>query len=144
MVTRCRCTECKKRFVASAKSGDDQRTCGEACRLQRRRKLARKRRRKDVEGYRADERERQARRRARLVEARALTAAGLMQAQVGSDAEQCHAPAPTSKSLELQAEIHQILVGPFRLSRAGFGRELQRIERKIGSMVRQAVAQYGP
>jgi hypothetical protein len=144
MVTRCRCTECKKRFVASAKSGDDQRTCCEACRLQRRRKLARKRRLKDVEGSRADERVRQARRRACLVEARALAAAGLAQAQIGSDGGQCHAPASASKSLQLQEEIHQILVGPFRLSRAGFGRELQRIERKIGSMVREAVAQYGP
>ena len=48
------------------------------------------------------------------------------------------------KSLELQEEIHRILEGPFRMSRAGFGRELLRIERKIGSIVRQAVAQYGP
>ena len=53
-------------------------------------------------------------------------------------------PASTLKSLELQEEIHRILDGPFRMSRAGFGRELLRIERKIGSIVRQAVAQYGP
>jgi len=144
MVTRCRCTECKKRFVASARSGDDQCTCCEACRLQRRRKQARKRRSKDVESFRADERERQERRRACLVEARALGAAAVAQAQIGSDGGQCHAPASALKSLKVQAEIHRILDGPFRLSRAGFGRELQRIEHKIGSIVRQAVAQYGP
>jgi hypothetical protein len=98
----------------------------------------------DVESFRADERERQERRRASLVEARALAAAALAQAQIGSDCGQCHAPASALKSLKVQAEIHRILDGPFRLSRAGFGRELQRIERKIGSLIRQAVAQYGP
>ena len=46
--------------------------------------------------------------------------------------------------MEVQEEIHRILDGPFRLSRAGFARELGRIERKIGSLVRQAVTQNGP
>lgn len=53
-------------------------------------------------------------------------------------------PASRCKSLEVQEEIHRILDGPFRLSRAGFARELGRIERKIGSLVRQAVTQNGP
>jgi hypothetical protein len=32
--------------------------------------------------------------------------------------------------LKVQEEIHRILDGPFRLSRAGFGQELRRIERR--------------
>jgi len=144
MVTRSRCSECRKRFVASRQAGEDQRTCCETCRVLRRRKCARKRRRRDVEAYRADERERQRLRRARLAAARAQgelpVAEGDLQAKAGGG----HVPASALKSLELQEEIHRILDGPFRLSRAGFGQELLRIERKISSMVRQAVAQYGP
>src|SRR5512133_1198191 len=144
MATRGRCKECRKGFVASAKSGDRQCTCCEACRLARRRKQARKRRRKDVDGFRADERDRQQNRRARLAESRALIVAGMAQAEMATAGALCHAPASTPKSLTVQEEVHRILDGPFRLSRAGFGQELRRIERKIGSVVRQAVAQYGP
>jgi len=137
MVTRCRCTECRKRFVASPRAGKEQCTCSDACRVLRRRKLARERRGKDLEGYRADERVRQRQRRARLQ-------AQCVQGGWGGETLECHVPASALKSLELQEEIHQILDGPFRMSRAGFGRELRRIERKIGSMVREAVTQYGP
>jgi hypothetical protein len=138
MSTRLRCTECRKRFVGSPQAGEDQCTCSDACRVLRRRRLARERRRKDLEGYRADERERQRWRRARMAEAGAL-----LMAQ-GGKSPKCHVLGSVRKSLELQEEIHRILDGPFRMSRAGFGLELQRIERKIGSMVREAVAQYGP
>lgn len=144
MVTRCRCTECRRGFVASRKSGENQCTCCEVCRLARRRKQARKRRRKDLEGFRADERDRQQNRRARQAEARALAVAEATQAEFAARGAQCHAPASVLKSLKVQEEIHRILDGPFRLSRAGFERELRRVERKIGSIVRQAVAQYGP
>ena len=36
MVTRCRCTECRKRFVASPRAGKEQCTCSDACRVLRR------------------------------------------------------------------------------------------------------------
>jgi len=133
MTVRCRCTECRKRFVASPKSGDKQRVCCEQCRVIRRRKLARRRRRQDVEGFRADERERQRRRRK-----------GPVPGPLGLCEPECHVSASTCKSLEVQEEIHRILDGPFRLSRAGFARELARIERKIGSILSQAVTQNGP
>jgi hypothetical protein len=133
MLTRCRCTECRKRFVASPNSGSKQRVCSESCRVIRRRKLARQRRQQDVESFRADERERQSRRRL-----------GLAQTPLEPCDPKCHVPASVLKCLELQEEVHRILDGPFRMSRAGFGQELRRIERKIGSMVREAVAQYGP
>ena len=107
------------------------------CRVLRRRKLARERRSKDLEGYRADERVRQRQRRARLQ-------APCAQGGSGGETLECHVPASALKSSELQEEIHRILDGPFRMSRAGFGRELLRIERKLSSIVRQAVAQYGP
>ena len=132
MTVRCRCTECRKRFVASPKSGSRQRVCSEQCRVIRRRKLARRRRNQDLEGFRADERERQRRRR--------MSPAG---GWVEPCERECHVPAWTSKSLEVREEIHRILDGPFRLSRAGFVRELWRIERKIGSLVSQAVTQNG-
>ena len=99
----------------------------------RRRKLARRRRSQDLEGFRADERERQRRRRMSLA----------MRDPVVHGDPECHVPASTCNSLEIQDEIHRILDGPFRLSRAGFGRELGRIERKIGSLVRQAMTQNG-
>ena len=83
-------------------------------------------------------------RRARLAAARAQGEPPGTQGDLRAEAGGCHVPASALKSLELQEEIHRILDGPFRMSRAGFGRELLRIERKIGSMVRQAVAQYGP
>jgi hypothetical protein len=66
------------------------------------------------------------------------------QVELAASGPKCHAPPSALKSLKVQEEIHRILDGPFRLSRAGFGQELRRIERKIGSIVRQAVAQYGP
>jgi hypothetical protein len=102
------------------------------------------RRRKDIDGFRADERDRQQNRRMQLAEARALFVAEVERAEMAASGPQCHAPASVLKPLKLQEEIHRILDGPFRLSRAGFGQELRRIERKIGSIVRQAVAQYGP
>jgi len=86
-----------------------------------------------VEGFRADERERQRRRRK-----------GLVPGPLGHCEPECHVAPSTCKSLEVREEIHRILDGPFRLSRAGFGRELERIERKISSLVSQAVTQNGP
>jgi len=136
--------ECRKRFIASPKSRDRQRTCCEACRLARRRKQARRRRRKDVDGFRADERDRQQNRRARLARVGSVVVGGSAQVESEPVELDCHAPASALKSLKVQEEIHRILDGPFRLSRAGFGQELRRIERKIGSIVRQAVAPYDP
>lgn len=144
MVTRSRCKVCRKRFIASRQSGQKQGVCSEACRVRRRRKLARERRCKDVEAFRADERERQSRRRGKLAAARASMVAGGAETVSGTEAPKCHVPASALKSLELQEEIHRILDEPFRMSRAGFGLEQRRIERKIGSIVREAVAQYGP
>jgi hypothetical protein len=120
MVTRCRCTECRKRFVASPRAGEEQCTCSDACRVLRRRKLARERRGKDLEGYRADERVRQRQRRVRLEAGTGLQAQPCAPASSGGKTPECHVPASALKSLELQAEIHRILDGPFRMSRAGF------------------------
>lgn len=141
MATGSRCKECRKGFIASRKSGDRQCACCEACRLARRRKQARRRRREDVDGFRADERDRQQNRRARLAAARALMVAETGQVELAACGSQCHAPPSALKSLKVQEEIHRILDGPFRMSRAGFGQELRRIECKIGQIVRQAVAQ---
>ena len=120
MVTRCRCTECRKRFVASPRAGKEQCTCSDACRVLRRRKLARERRGKDLEGYRADERVRQRQRRARLQ-------AQCAQGGSGRETLECHVPVRLSSHWNYKRKFTQFLDGPFRMSRAGFGRELLRM-----------------
>lgn len=113
----------------SPAAGKKQRVCSRQCRVGRRRKLARKRRREDVDNARAEERARQ-----RQWRLGCLT---------GGSGEECHAPGSACKSLELQAQIRQILDGPFRVSRARLDEELRTIERRIGSIVHQAVANNG-
>jgi hypothetical protein len=56
---RRRCTVCRKWFLPAASAASTQRTCSQACRRVRQRKLARQRRKQDLHNYRVDERERQ-------------------------------------------------------------------------------------
>ena len=62
-----RCSECRVRIVAAATAKATERVCGPECRKRRRARLARRRRRADAEGFRADERKRQRARRQRLI-----------------------------------------------------------------------------
>lgn len=54
-----RCAVCRRWYHPSIKATRLQRTCSEACRLRRRRCLARARRERNLQDYRVDERERQ-------------------------------------------------------------------------------------
>lgn len=66
MVRRRKCTECRKWFRPKVATAVRQKTCGERCRAERRRKLSRRRRLRDLDGYREDEKRRQRQRRAAL------------------------------------------------------------------------------
>lgn len=143
MVTRIRCTECGKRFVAAPQVGQRQRVCSAECRASRCRRQARSRRLKDLEGFQADDRERQRDHRRRVGEARADVVSGMGDSVPGQESPKCHAPPSDRKILKLQDEIHRILDGPFRVSRAKFGREQRRIERKIGSIVASMLPESG-
>ena len=127
-----RCTECRRTFVpaASAKTtppGSEtpaakttQRVCGAACRAARDRKLARARRRRDVEAYRADEQARQQAFRERR-------AAG-------------HAGASAPKSEISQDEVAVIVARVLEASRATLVREMRLILVRSGPRAGEAVA----
>jgi hypothetical protein len=107
-----RCTECRKWFAAAVTAGARQCVCGLDCRRQRRNKLARRRRRGDLDKRRADERARQQKHRD------AARGAG------------CHEPASDRNYAELLEKLQQIVDRASRLSRATYGRDARRILRK--------------
>jgi hypothetical protein len=98
--------------------------CSRACRAARDRKLARIRRAKDIEGYRADEQRRQ--RESRKARAKRLAVAGAEPAPAPAGIG-CHAPPSASKSPDFQKEIAQIVDRVLAQSRATLERELRRI-----------------
>jgi hypothetical protein len=115
MATRRRCSECRCTFTPSPRALTTQQVCGALCRAARNRKLARMRRRGDVDGYRADERRRQRESRATRAEARGV-----------APPDDRHAPASEAKSSEAQAEIAQLVDQVVAVSRATLLRDLRR------------------
>jgi hypothetical protein len=113
MVTR-RCSECRRRFTPVVSAVGHQLVCGVACRSRRSNRLARRRRRDDLDEHQADERARQQRRRD------AVRAAG------------CHAQASVHNSPDLLGKVQQIVDKVASLSRATLRRDLARILREIG------------
>lgn len=109
-----RCTECRCSFAPSPRALTTQRVCGPACRVARDRKLARARRRREIDDYRADERRRQEESRAD----RAKTAAGAP--------ARCHAPPSARKPPDLHEEVLQIVDRVLDVSRAILLRDLRR------------------
>jgi hypothetical protein len=118
MVTRRRCSECGCRFNPSPRARTTQRVCGAACRVARDRKLARRRRRKEIADYRADELDRQ--QAVRDKRARAKREA----AEVGAPR---HAPASAAKSAKLPDEFARFVDRAVEASRATLLRDLSRI-----------------
>jgi hypothetical protein len=74
MRARRRCTECRCWFVPCGSATHSQKVCSQTCRRKRQRKLARRRRRADLEGFRAEERVRQQVHRERLRDERLIEA----------------------------------------------------------------------
>jgi hypothetical protein len=110
-----RCTECRKWFTPAATAREHQRVCGARCRQLRRNRLARRRRGSEVEEWRADERERQRRRRK------------------GAQEGPCHEPASDGKYSDILEKLQQIVDKAVDLSRATFRREARQILRKCGT-----------
>jgi hypothetical protein len=95
-----------------------QRVCGAACRVVRDRKLARRRRRREIIDYRADECARQQAVRDRRAQAKREAAAS------GGPR---HAPPSTSKSADLLEEVARFVDRAVEASRASLLRDLSRI-----------------
>lgn len=112
--SRKRCRECGRRFVPHAAAVRHQKTCSEACRMKRRRRLRRRRRVLDLREYRVDERERQ-----RACRARKEALAGRAVSRPGLSAQ-----VP-----DLQRELLEIVDKQVALSRAGLRREVARLLR---------------
>jgi 2-oxo-4-hydroxy-4-carboxy--5-ureidoimidazoline (OHCU) decarboxylase len=116
MVTRRkRCSECDCRFTPSPRARSTQRVCGATCRAARDRKLARLRRRRDLAGYRADDRVRQQDSRDRQTEAGKAHADGPR-----------HAPASAPKPSESFEEVARFVHRAVEASRATLMRDLSR------------------
>jgi hypothetical protein len=116
MTTRRRCSECRCPFTPSPRALSTQRVCGAECRAARDRKLARARRRREIEGYRADERIRQKASRKRRAEAPAVAPDGA-----------CHGPPSPRNPAELPEEVVRFVDRALGASRATLLRDLSRI-----------------
>jgi hypothetical protein len=121
-------------FTPSPQAQSTQRVCGPECRVARDRKLARARRRREVEAYRADERGRQQERRAAQAAraAETCTAQGeaatpeAAQARAAAAGGGCHAPPSASKPSESLEEVVRFVDRRLEASRASLLRALRR------------------
>jgi len=129
MKVRCRCSECRKRFEPSPTARETQKTCCLACRLKRRRRMAIRRRKKDLKDNRADERERQRKHRAQEREQREKGKKEVIQSPVSR----------TGLNWDeaiLRAEIVEKWDKEMAMSRARF-------DRQIGQLLDWAVKEVG-
>ena len=102
-----RCAECRKTFKPAPSARTTQHVCCEACRATRDRRLARARRRRDLEDARCDERERQ------RLSRETRAAAG------------CHAPPSARKCPLSPQEVRQFVDRALGRSRATLVRDLR-------------------
>lgn len=106
MATCRRCAECRKTFTPARSARRSQRVCGKACRERRDRKLARARRRLDLDDARIDDRDRQRARREHL-------------------AAKCHAPPSARKCPLSPKEVRQFVDRALTRSRATLVRDFR-------------------
>ena len=109
MAASCRCAECRRTFTAEPSARETQRVCGKACRKARDLRLARARRRRDLDDTRADERERQ------RTSRKARADAG------------CHAPPSTRKCPLSDKEVRRFVDRALERSRTTLVRDLRGI-----------------
>ena len=107
-----RCTECRKTFAPAKSALSTQCVCSKACRALRDRKLARERRRCDLDDARIDERDRQRARREQL-------------------AGGCHAPPSARKCPLSPKEVRQFVDRALARSRATLVHDLRGILRRF-------------
>ena len=109
MAASSRCAECRRTFTAEPSARETQRVCGKACRKARDLRLARARRRRDLDDALIDERDRQRTHR------KARAEAG------------CHAPPSTRKCPLSDKEVRQFVDRALERSRATLVRDLRGI-----------------
>jgi hypothetical protein len=119
-VARKRCTECRRWFRPATSAVETQRACSAGCRKHRRRRLARSRRRRDVQDYRVEERERQRECRQRRREAAGPSAAAA-----------CHAPPSARKAVDVLEKLLESWDTAMALSRATLSRKLPAVLRGL-------------
>jgi hypothetical protein len=121
---RKRCTECRRWFEPHAAATKHQKSCSTGCRAKRRRRLARRRRARELREYRVDERERQRACRARR--------RGEQDAVVSRAGLAVEVPA-------FERDLLEIVDRHVELSRAGLRREVARLLRLRAWIVDQNV-----
>ncbi len=147
MAHRIRCTECRQRVPASPTAGVRQKVCGESCRKLRNRKLARKRRRKNLEEARQDERDRKERSRKARKAGTTAQMPGLTQAREPASwtaSRECHAPGSADNPAKVLAEIVRLMDKLRAMSRARFRRQLEQIGGKPAAQSSAPPARAGP
>lgn len=125
MVVKIRCVVCRATVPAWPSAGSSQMVCGKACRKERNRKLARKRRQARLAEYRQDEVKRKRKQRACEKERRALTAG--QEAASRQDSEPCHPPASVDNVAKGRDKVDQILDDFWEVSRARLREEIERM-----------------
>jgi hypothetical protein len=128
MSGRRRCIECRRYFVPLPMARHNQKTCCEECRVHRKRKLAKRRRANDLEGFRADERERQKEHRARQKGCAKKT---------GKQPPMSRATLSPREAI-LRAEIVKNWDKAIDLSRAGFQRQISLLLGREAKIIGQA------
>ena len=123
---RKRCSECRRWFEPSRTAERSQKTCSRRCREKRQRKLSKRRRKRDLEGYRADERQRQSDFRERRRE----------QVDEGVKNPQVSRATLSQQDAVLKGEIVKNWDRQMELSRARF-------ERRIGHLLGRAGQKLG-
>jgi len=147
MAQSIRCTECRTWTPASPTAEGKQKVCCQACRKRRNRKLARKRRRCNLEECRQDERDRK--RRSREVQRTRKTEQmpGLRDERdpaSWTESRACHAPGSADNLAKVMAKVDQIMDEVWAMSRARFRRELARTSTKSAAQSALPPARAGP
>lgn len=135
-----RCSECRAHFEPEASAREKQRVCGPGCRKLRRARLARQRRRADLDEFRAEERERQRqcrerRRTAVAAELGSQSCRGSPQSACsGRGGQACHGLASARKPLNLHQEVLEMVDSSLTLSRASLERATTRIRQQLSRL----------
>lgn len=142
MTNRQRCTECRRWYHPAPSAKGSQLVCGESCRRVRRNRLARRRRAERLDESRLDERLRQRECRVRKRGSGAISEPRAGPGEQAHEVTQCHAPASSRNSSELQKELMLFWDTQARRSRATLDRELERMARETRDFVGRSLADF--
>ena len=146
MGVKIRCTECGKTVPAAPSAKAKQKVCSQACRKKRNRKLARKRRRAELQEYRQDEvrRKRAQRQRDRERERRQRGLTAESESASWQAEADCHAPGSTYNLSEVLQKVDEIVDETFAVSRARLRQELEAMVWKTAAQSTMPPVRAGP